>query len=357
MSLLNALHDEKLGLLLPVMVKMDHKIDQLMALVGQLGNQLNSVVMAINQSNASLMVNQSNPAVMGNQSNASMSGNQSNAARMENQSNASIVGNQSNVTVQNQSNASKMGNHSNAVIVESQSNPSVGSQSNAVMTGTQKSAAIAITNPINIPFLNSGKQTPQDVSVIAPKSDPTAVETRTSLSSIIMETRSNANVASEFHLNDGMMENQGDTMMETELGTETATSGDCDTSPGMMATRSQQGKNQTDDLNFPISQEQINFLKAKSTSFMNFAVQLLRALFKMEELEGKNISGSRGKDKVDPKRVEIIKQMVFKIYGTLPSDRDEVWRGCRKAMDSFLRNVKREKAMKEKAALQKTNLL
>ncbi|KAJ7357443.1 BEN domain-containing protein 3 [Desmophyllum pertusum] len=102
-----------------------------------------------------------------------------------------------------------------------------------------------------------------------------------------------------------------------------------------------------DDLNFPISRDNIISMQAKSTSTMNFAVRLMRELFTLEELEGKNISGARGKDRVDPNRVEIIKEIVFQVYRTSPSDRDLVWRCCRKAMDSFMRRMKRERAMKK----------
>lgn len=34
MSLLSALQDDKLGLILPVLVRMEHKMDQIMALLG-----------------------------------------------------------------------------------------------------------------------------------------------------------------------------------------------------------------------------------------------------------------------------------------------------------------------------------
>ena len=96
-----------------------------------------------------------------------------------------------------------------------------------------------------------------------------------------------------------------------------------------------------DDLNFPISREDLITLQARSTSTMNFAVRLLRELFTRDELIGRNISGVRGKERVDPARIEIIKEIVFKIYRTSPSDRELLWRYCRKAMDSFLRKMQR----------------
>ena len=96
-----------------------------------------------------------------------------------------------------------------------------------------------------------------------------------------------------------------------------------------------------EDLNFPLSRDDLIALQAKSTSTMNFAVRLLREMFTREELLGRNLSGVRGKERVDPARVEIIKEIVFKIYRTSPSDRELLWRYCRKAMDSFLRKMQR----------------
>lgn len=44
---------------------------------------------------------------------------------------------------------------------------------------------------------------------------------------------------------------------------------------------------------------------------MNFVVCLMCELFILEEFDGKNILGVRGKDRVDLNRVEIIKEIVF----------------------------------------------
>ena len=96
-----------------------------------------------------------------------------------------------------------------------------------------------------------------------------------------------------------------------------------------------------DDLNLPISRDELIALQAKSTSTMNFAVRLLRELFTREELIGRNISGVRGKDRVDPARIAIIKEIVFKIYRTSASDKELLWKYCHKAMDSFLRKMQR----------------
>ena len=43
---------------------------------------------------------------------------------------------------------------------------------------------------------------------------------------------------------------------------------------------------------------------------VNFALNCLRALFRSEELEGRNISGVKNKLPVDPTRVTLIRQYV-----------------------------------------------
>ena len=343
LSLLNALHDEKLGLLLPVIVRMDHKMDQLMALMGQMGNQLNALLMA-NQSNASLMANQPNlssASLLGNPLEASIMGNQAKASVLGDQSNASLVG--------CQTTASMGGDRSDGALEG-------GSQSNAALGRTRRSPSIEQLNNI---VSSSLKQTSSNL----PRANPTTMETQSRPAAT--ETPSNTETSSEFQLSDSVRElSHGDNIeLESDQIVAVANSSTACLPSGSIMTRSQREKNHrgmgkvteqvlSDDSNFPLSQEYLIRLKAKSNSTMNFSVHLLRELFTLEELEGRNISGSRGKDKVDPKRVEIIKKTVFNTYGTTPSDAEMVWRGCRKAMDTFMRRMKREKVLRENAALQ-----
>ena len=132
-----------------------------------------------------------------------------------------------------------------------------------------------------------------------------------------MNTPSNVETPAEFCSVEDAVENNGEE--EDDLGAATASSAG----------------------NFPISQEKLIMLKSKSSSTMNFSVHLLRELFTLEELEGKSILGSRSKDKVDPTRVEIIKELVFKVDNTEPSHKEMVWRSCRQAIDAYIRRMKR----------------
>ena len=80
-------------------------------------------------------------------------------------------------------------------------------------------------------------------------------------------------------------------------------------------------------------------IKAQSSSSMNFAVRLLRAFFTPPELKGKNVSGMHGKEQLDPERIAKIKNFVYEFYPTPPSERELVWRECRKAIDYYLRKA------------------
>lgn len=89
----------------------------------------------------------------------------------------------------------------------------------------------------------------------------------------------------------------------------------------------------------PLRPQSLVTIKAQSSSSMNFAVRLLRAFFTRPELKGKNVSGMRGKEQLDPEQITKIKNFVYEFYPTPPSERELVWRECRKAIDSYLRKA------------------
>ena len=63
-------------------------------------------------------------------------------------------------------------------------------------------------------------------------------------------------------------------------------------------------------------------IRARASSSMNFAVRLLREFFMPADLRGKNVSGMRGKDQLDPARIQKIKNLVYEFYPTPPSERE-----------------------------------
>ena len=91
------------------------------------------------------------------------------------------------------------------------------------------------------------------------------------------------------------------------------------------------------------SSETLLLIRAQASSSKNFAVKLLRNMFKTNELRGRNICGVRGKEPVDPVRVAKIKQYIQRFYPGSPYEQENIWRDCRKAMDSFLRKLPQER--------------
>lgn len=73
----------------------------------------------------------------------------------------------------------------------------------------------------------------------------------------------------------------------------------------------------------------------------NFAVRLVRETFQPHELVGRNVVGKRGKQSLDPVRIQSIKKLVTQFYPVPPMEIESVWRGCRKAIDSFLRKPRK----------------
>ena len=59
-----------------------------------------------------------------------------------------------------------------------------------------------------------------------------------------------------------------------------------------------------------MSHEELFQIKNVSRSPANFAVLLLKQFFEPSELEGKNIAGVRGKEQVNPAKVNEIKGIV-----------------------------------------------
>ena len=84
-----------------------------------------------------------------------------------------------------------------------------------------------------------------------------------------------------------------------------------------------------------ISYERLMVIRSEASSIMNFAVRILTEICPAQELIGKNIGGSRGKQAVDPSKVEQIRELINKYYPAPPSEGERIWRECQKAMDSF----------------------
>lgn len=79
-------------------------------------------------------------------------------------------------------------------------------------------------------------------------------------------------------------------------------------------------------------------LRLKSLSSGHFATLLIRHLFTLEERSNRNCAGSRGKEALDPLKLEKVKQIVFKYYDDESrQNRVQFWKMCISRIDEFLR--------------------
>ena len=90
-------------------------------------------------------------------------------------------------------------------------------------------------------------------------------------------------------------------------------------------------------------------LESRACSETNFAVQLFKIFFKDEEITNKNISGAKGKELLDPVRIEKIKQYFFQIYPCLEEeDKKKKWSKVCDAINNYIRGQKRAKRKQTK---------
>ena len=84
-----------------------------------------------------------------------------------------------------------------------------------------------------------------------------------------------------------------------------------------------------------LTESQINELKNMSTSEVNFSVKLVKAIFKEEELENRNVNGCRGHLALDPVKLLQVREIYFKIFPS--EDEGNDWVKCVSARNALLR--------------------
>ncbi len=84
-------------------------------------------------------------------------------------------------------------------------------------------------------------------------------------------------------------------------------------------------------------------VRSASCSRENFAANLIRELFTMEERLSSNIAGKCGKSKLGPKRVDSIREATFQMFPPGPSENlKRSWATCIRAIDSANRSLVRK---------------
>ena len=97
----------------------------------------------------------------------------------------------------------------------------------------------------------------------------------------------------------------------------------------------------SDCLSQSVDEDVIFQLRSRSTSERNFSVQLLRHMFTPSELAGRNVRGVGSKLPLNAEKIFKIKEIVFRFFPASLSQQELLWRDCRKAIDAYLRNIKK----------------
>ena len=84
------------------------------------------------------------------------------------------------------------------------------------------------------------------------------------------------------------------------------------------------------------------------SSIGNFAVNLVKRVFKQEELVNRNCRGSRGKEALNASKLATVKAYCFKLYPTPPGLKEQQWGKCVIAIDEFLRRRKKKNVTAER---------
>ena len=88
------------------------------------------------------------------------------------------------------------------------------------------------------------------------------------------------------------------------------------------------------------SQEEILHLQLRSFSMRNYAVQLMRALFRPHEIMHRSVYENGERKGLDRKRLQQIKDYVFQIYPTPNKEKSLAWIECIAAMNEAIRSMK-----------------
>ena len=82
----------------------------------------------------------------------------------------------------------------------------------------------------------------------------------------------------------------------------------------------------------------------QSCSWNNFVANLVRKVFSAEETKISNVRGVLGKTRLDPRKIDQIKVVVFQIYPCGTGEKPQsIWRACCKAIDESCRRLNRNK--------------
>ena len=111
--------------------------------------------------------------------------------------------------------------------------------------------------------------------------------------------------------------------------------------PGEQSNTSMSTPDQNESLH--VSELKVAAIRSKSCSRKNYATNLARELFTMEERCTRNVSGKFGKQQLDPGKIFFIKKSCFEHFPLSNTENShKAWQDCVKAIDSAGRGLLRK---------------
>lgn len=90
-----------------------------------------------------------------------------------------------------------------------------------------------------------------------------------------------------------------------------------------------------------LNQSDLIDLQAESISRSNFATNIMRRIFKKNEMLNHNVRGVKGKNPLSPKRLSYIQEQTFIRYPLQNGETEsKAWKECRIVLDATLRKIK-----------------
>ena len=89
-------------------------------------------------------------------------------------------------------------------------------------------------------------------------------------------------------------------------------------------------------------------IRLRSCSRKNFAANLVRAVFSEQDRAASNVNGKNNKKKLDPTRIQAIKEASFKMFPCSTGETElSAWPACIIAIDQSCRRLNRKAAPSE----------
>ena len=117
--------------------------------------------------------------------------------------------------------------------------------------------------------------------------------------------------------------------------------------PAIQCTATAELPETPNELDSSISDELLGIgleLRGESNNVGHFATLVTRVVFQPDELANKNCNGKKGKERLDVKKLAVVRKLTFSLFDVPLKDQEHVWSSkCVRAIDELLRRPHRNR--------------